>query len=128
MHHVEDYLDKTPVQYIMYRFQEGMDKEMAKFSTIQLSEEEKEAKLAPNAVNDVIGRAARGGKLWYELVLNGRKKDDNKWEPLQFIEKGPAYVLKLCRHYDEKLKAQQSGMEVCVVCVCVLGMCECVRV
>lgn len=24
----------------------------------------------------------------------------------------PPYVGKLCRHYDEKLKAQQSGMEV----------------
>jgi ABC-type dipeptide/oligopeptide/nickel transport system ATPase subunit len=112
MHHVEDYLEKTPVQYIMYRFQEGMDKEMAKFSTMLLSEDELELSTKSQGVLEVIGRANRAGKLWYELIIQGRKQGDTKWEPLQFIEKMPPYVLKLCRHYDEKLKAQQSGLEV----------------
>eukprot|EP00959_Pyramimonas_sp_CCMP1952_P127946 2675584-Pyramimonas_sp.AAC.2 len=58
------------------------------------------------------GRQTRGNKLWYEVNKAGRKETETDWEPLVFLEKMHPYVMKLVKNYDEKLKADQSGMAI----------------
>eukprot|EP00500_Bicosoecida_sp_ms1_P002803 CAMPEP_0203806648 /NCGR_PEP_ID=MMETSP0115-20131106/608_1 /ASSEMBLY_ACC=CAM_ASM_000227 /TAXON_ID=33651 /ORGANISM="Bicosoecid sp, Strain ms1" /LENGTH=1073 /DNA_ID=CAMNT_0050715311 /DNA_START=76 /DNA_END=3297 /DNA_ORIENTATION=- len=52
-HHIEKHLDLTPVQYIMWRYANGEDKEAIKKDAFTLSDEEK-AKLAEPIVVDVM--------------------------------------------------------------------------
>ena len=40
---VEDHLDMTPVEYVMWRYRGGMDKEMAKKDANTMTEEELKA-------------------------------------------------------------------------------------
>ena len=38
--HIEDHLDKTPIEYIMWRYRGGIDKEAVQKDSITMSEEE----------------------------------------------------------------------------------------
>lgn len=71
----------------------------------------------PVKVEEVVGRAMKGGSLMYELKKAGfSRKEDTSWEALNIIKSNerlyPPYVMKLVRNYDERMKAMQSGMEV----------------
>jgi len=112
MHHLETALENTPLEYIQNRFYMGRDKEMGKMNSMYLTPEDKEAMQARGAIQAVVGRQSRGNKLWYEVNKVGRKETDTDWEPLVFIEKMAPHVLKLVKNYDEKLKADQSGMAI----------------
>ena len=52
----------------------------------------------------------KGGSLCYEVRKNGDRPGVTRWEPAEFL-KAP-YVAKMTRHYDEKLKASQSGLDI----------------
>jgi len=41
-HHLEEHLDVTPVDYIKWRFANGVDKESLEKETMQLTEEEQD--------------------------------------------------------------------------------------
>ena len=51
-HHLEQYLDVSPVDYFKWRFANGLDKEILEKETLQLTEEELE-KLASDAYGAV---------------------------------------------------------------------------
>eukprot|EP00873_Tetraselmis_striata_P007436 jgi/Tetstr1/427700/TSEL_017825.t1 len=117
MHHLEENLERTPLLYIQDRFYLGRDRELAKLQTLALTEEELECKKAVGMVDEVIGRAMKGGALQYELKKTGfSRKDETTWETIDLIKSNsrlyPPYVMKLVRNYDEKMKAMQSGLEV----------------
>ena len=41
--HIEDHLDKTPIEYIMWRYRGGYDKEMVQKDAVTLTKEEIDA-------------------------------------------------------------------------------------
>ncbi len=112
MHHLEDHVESTPLAYIQDRFYLGRDKELAKLATLALDDDERELMTQRGEIEEIVGRAERGSKLWYEVIKVGRKKDDTVWEPLEFLSKMKPYVLKLVKNYDEKMKAMASGVDI----------------
>mmetsp|Transcript_20882 Transcript_20882/g.47098 ORF Transcript_20882/g.47098 Transcript_20882/m.47098 type:complete len:709 (-) Transcript_20882:198-2324(-) len=112
MHHLEENMRRSPVQYVQDRFVTGLDKELSKRETMKLSPEE-EALCSKNGnISKVIGRAVRGGELCYETERWGREREGSFWEPLGSVKCKDPYVLKLCLNFDAKLQAFQSGAEV----------------
>eukprot|EP00287_Rhodomonas_sp_CCMP768_P005604 CAMPEP_0196731428 /NCGR_PEP_ID=MMETSP1091-20130531/11167_1 /TAXON_ID=302021 /ORGANISM="Rhodomonas sp., Strain CCMP768" /LENGTH=667 /DNA_ID=CAMNT_0042074565 /DNA_START=16 /DNA_END=2019 /DNA_ORIENTATION=+ len=111
MHHLEDNLKRSPVQYVQDRFVTGLDKELSKRETMKLTPEEEQLTKKLGNISEVVGRAIRGGELSYETKRCGRD-DETFWEPMGSLKCKDPYVMKLCLNYDEKLKAFQSGAEV----------------
>eukprot|EP00854_Cymbomonas_tetramitiformis_P013308 gene13308-15726_t len=112
MHHLEQSIENTPLQYIQNRFYDGRDKELSRMQTMHITPEDKELMKERGNIYEIIGRQERGKALWYETRKIGRKEDDTSWEPLEYIQKMEPYVLKLAKNYDEEMKAQQSGMKI----------------
>ncbi|KAJ1478450.1 P-loop containing nucleoside triphosphate hydrolase protein [Baffinella frigidus] len=112
MHHLEENMRRSPVQYVQDRFVTGLDKELSKRETMKLSPEE-EALCSKNGnISKVIGPPLRGGELCYETERWGREREGSFWEPLGSVKCKDPYVLKLCLNFDAKLQAFQSGAEV----------------
>mmetsp|Transcript_289 Transcript_289/g.522 ORF Transcript_289/g.522 Transcript_289/m.522 type:complete len:1021 (+) Transcript_289:82-3144(+) len=82
--HIENHLEKTPVEYIMWRYRGGMDKEMAKKDANTMTEEEmealrKKAKEEKEAVvEELINRRTGKREHEYEVVWEGQMKE-NSW-------------------------------------------------
>ncbi|QRW24299.1 ABC transporter [Rhizoctonia solani] len=113
-HHIERHLEKTAVQYIQWRFQDGHDRELLEKSTRVLTEEEKEL-----LEKDFIGRNGEKRKL--ELIMGRQKLKKSfqyevKWRNLdhkfntwipreELLEKG---FTKLVQQFDD-LEASREG-------------------
>lgn len=82
--HIEEHLEKTPVEYIMWRYRGGVDKEMNKKDANTMTEEELQAlrKKAKEEKNGVVEEllARRTGKREheYEVKWEGQMKE-NSW-------------------------------------------------
>ena len=111
MHHLEESIDNTPLEYLQNRFYLGRDKEIAKRSSHNLSKEELAASQERGAICEIIGRQERGKQLFYECRRAGRKENDTDWEPVTSLMKKDEFVMKMVRNFDEKLKAMHSGMD-----------------
>ena len=91
----------------------GLDRELSKLKSLQLTDEEKEETTQIGSVGRVVGRQQRGKSLWYEIEKVGRKKTDTQWYPeSEILSQMKPYVMKLCKNYDEREKAMQSGLDV----------------
>jgi ATP-binding cassette subfamily F protein 2 len=110
MHHLESNLHLTPREYIQTRFFLGRDKELAAMKTMKLTEEEENARLQRGNVNEILGRAVKGGELCYEVRKNGDRPGVTKWEPAKFLHRD-SYCKKMCLNFDETYKAMQSGLD-----------------
>ena len=110
MHHLESNLEMAPKEYIQTRFFLGRDKELAAMATMDMSDEDKAQMNIKGNVCEILGRAMKGGSLCYEVKKFGDKPGVTRWEPVEFLK--AAYVAKMTRHYDEKLKASQSGLDI----------------
>ncbi|CAE6422760.1 unnamed protein product [Rhizoctonia solani] len=113
-HHIERHLEKTAVQYIQWRFQDGHDRELLEKSTRMLTEEEKEL-----LEKDFIGRNGEKRKLelimgrqklkksfQYEIKWRNLDHKFNTWIPREeLIEKG---FTKLIQQFDD-LEASREG-------------------
>jgi len=112
MHHLEENLEKTPVEYLIRRFHEGLDKEINKLGTVALTPEEEIKMNTRGEVAEVVGRVKRGKQMWYEILRTGRKEMAMaEFKSVsELTTKYPPYVMKLCRAYDERQKAETSGM------------------
>ena len=110
MHHLESNLEMPPKAYIQNRFFLGRDKELAAMATMELDDDDRAAMKAKGNVCEILGRAMKGGSLCYEVRKTGDRPGVTRWEPAEFL-KAP-YVAKMTRHYDEKLKASQSGLDI----------------
>lgn len=114
LHHVEQHLDTSPVNYIKWRFDGGVDKEEMSKSTAKLTEEE-ELELNTGKkygdVEQVLGRRKSGRTMEYECTFVGQtKRDDNKYIPLEkMIEMG---LQKLVQQCDAKIAAMAAGLDV----------------
>lgn len=92
-HHLEDHLDKTPSEYIQWRFATGEDRESLSKAANQITDEE-EAIMAKQVVLDgakyVVEQIHHRRKLKstfeYEASFVGMTPDKNKWLPRKWLE------------------------------------------
>lgn len=82
--HIEEHLEKTPVEYIMWRYRGGVDKEMNKKDANTMTEEEiaalrKKAKEEKNGVvEELLNRRTGKREHEYEVKWEGQVKE-NSW-------------------------------------------------
>ena len=98
-HHVEQHLEKTPNEYIRWRFQTGEDKENLTKVTAQYTEEEerlmKEKIPVPQedgtilklVVEKIISRRQKKSKYEYEVQWKGLSLDSTSWMEKEKLEK-----------------------------------------
>lgn len=82
--HIEEHLEKTPVEYIMWRYRGGVDKEMVKKDANTMTEEELKALRAKakeeknGVVEELLNRRTGKREHEYEVVWEGQIKE-NSW-------------------------------------------------
>ncbi|KAI0344650.1 hypothetical protein BDW22DRAFT_1326329 [Trametopsis cervina] len=113
-HHIERHLEKTPIQYIQWRFQDGHDREILEKATRVLTDAEK-AQLEVEFVGKngqrrkmemIMGRQKLKKSYQYEIKWRGFDHRFNTWVPREeLIEKG---FIKLIQQFDD-LEASREG-------------------
>lgn len=118
-HHLEQHLDKSPVEYILWRYANGMDKENAAKVNKVITEEEQKMMDEPFligtgkdakklVVDRIVSRREFRGDFEYEVSWKGRPADENSWLPKeQLMKRGFA---KLIEAADEREMARKAGM------------------
>lgn len=82
--HIEEHLEKTPVEYIMWRYRGGVDKEMAKKDANTMTEEELKALRAKakeeknGVVEELLNRRTGKREHEYEVIWEGQNRE-NSW-------------------------------------------------
>ncbi len=114
LHHVEQHLEKSPVDYIKWRFEKGFDKEDFAKSTMKLTEEELDNLRAERKYGDVLeihGRRKNGRTMEYECSFVGQTQyEENKYIPLEeLLEKG---FEKMVQQADTRIAAMAAGIDV----------------
>lgn len=126
-HLIENHLDKTPNEYIRWRYEiPGEDKEAIKKATMSLTEEEEEIlkKEITLELKDEEGkmykvkgvldkltglrRTNKQKEYEYQLKWVGKSDDANVYVPLNKIEKLGKLFMKLVKVVDEKIAAMQG--------------------
>ena len=103
-HHIESHLDKTPVEYIMWRYRGGFDKEQISKDALTLSPEELEAirqKAKENkymVIQEILSR--RTGKRENEYECKSESEITQWLTKNELIQMG---YEKMVKEFDEKL-------------------------
>jgi elongation factor 3 len=103
-HHIENHLDKTPVEYIMWRYRAGYDKEQTSKDSLTLSEEEllaikqkaKENKYL--VIAEILNR--RTGKRENEYECKSESEITQWFTKSELVQMG---YEKMVKEFDEKL-------------------------
>ncbi|KAI0051246.1 hypothetical protein FA95DRAFT_1628606 [Auriscalpium vulgare] len=113
-HHIEHHLEKTPIQYIQWRFQDGHDREVLEKATRILTDEEK-AQMETEFVGKngqhrklemIMGRQKLKKSFQYEVKWRGFDHKFNTWVPRdELISKG---FTKIISQFDD-LEASREG-------------------
>jgi elongation factor 3 len=113
-HHIERHLEKTPIQYIQWRFQDGHDREVLEKATRALTNEDK-ALLDKDFVGKngqrrklelIMGRQKLKKSFRYEIKWRGLDHKFNTWIPREeLLDKG---FQKLVSQFDD-LEASREG-------------------
>jgi elongation factor 3 len=104
--HIEDHLEKTPVEYVMWRYRGGIDKEMAKKDANTMTEEEMKAlrdkaKAEKAAViEELINRRTGKREHEYEVVWEGVGRENTWHTKSELIEMG---YQKMVNQKDEQI-------------------------
>lgn len=121
--HIENHLDKTPNEYIRWRYEGGEDKEDLKKLTMKMSEED-EAKLQKeisiemdngsrikkNIKRLTYGRRVGKREREYEAELENCSQDMNQWiGEDDLIRRGYGKLLKII---DSKCDAAENGFQI----------------
>ncbi|TPX61904.1 hypothetical protein PhCBS80983_g00784 [Powellomyces hirtus] len=113
-HHVEQHMDKTPNEYIRWRYQYGEDRESLVKAARQLTPEEEAALKKPIVIEDekrlfeeLVGRRKAKRSYEYEVKWLNRPHDDNTWHSRDRLEMWG--FEKLVNWFDEK-EAAKEGM------------------
>jgi len=115
-HHIEKHLDKTPNEYIRWRYQNGEDRELAAKITRQLTPEEEKRLETPMSIEgekrkieSIMGR--RNGKrgFEYEIKWQGKSWDDNTWIPREQLE--DFGLQKFLKIFDDKEAARETAFQ-----------------
>ncbi|KAF7428287.1 hypothetical protein PC9H_007508 [Pleurotus ostreatus] len=113
-HHIERHLEKTPIQYIQWRFQDGHDRELLEKATRALTPEEKELMEKDWVGRDgskrklelIMGRQKLKKTFQYEIKWRGLDHRWNTWVPRDdLLNKG---FTKLVQQFDD-LESSREG-------------------
>ncbi|TFK23663.1 mRNA export factor elf1 [Coprinopsis marcescibilis] len=113
-HHIERHLEKTPIQYIQWRFQDGYDRELLEKVTRVLTDEEKRILDQEWVGKDgskrklelILGRQKLKKSLQYEIKWRGLDHKYNTWVPREeLIKKG---YTKPIQQFDD-LESSREG-------------------
>eukprot|EP01111_Echinosteliopsis_oligospora_P009721 TRINITY_DN28_c0_g1_i8.p1 TRINITY_DN28_c0_g1~~TRINITY_DN28_c0_g1_i8.p1 ORF type:complete len:1060 (+),score=291.53 TRINITY_DN28_c0_g1_i8:96-3275(+) len=113
-HHIEHHLDKTPNEYIRWRYEHGEDKELAGKITRQLSEED-EKKFYQIIVIDgekrkmknIVSRRKAKRSFEYEIEWQGKTWEDNSWLSREKLES--LGIQKILQIFDDR-EAARAGL------------------
>ena len=103
-HHIENHLDKTPVEYIMWRYRAGYDKEQTSKDSLTLTDEELAAikqKAKENKyliISELLSR--RTGKRENEYECKSESEITQWFVKSELVEMG---YEKMVKEFDEKL-------------------------
>jgi len=94
-HHLEMHLEKTPNEYIRWRYAIGEDRENLSKVDRVLTEEEEEALRQPfkmedgskRVVDKLVGRRKLKRDYEYEVQWQGHRPEDNTWMPRDVLER-----------------------------------------
>ena len=107
--HIEEHLDKTPVEYIMWRYRSGFDKEMVEKDAIVMTNEEMEAirnkakEEKSGVIEEIIERRAGKKENEYLVEWEGDGRENSWLSRTEILKMGYKKML------DEK--DQQIAME-----------------
>lgn len=89
-HHIDNHLDKTPLEYMLWRYQTGEDLEELSKANRQISEEEHQ-KMKDGAnivvegqkrvIDEIVGRKKLKQSYEYEVSFKGLSSSENIWLP-----------------------------------------------
>ncbi|GAA5833793.1 hypothetical protein JCM11251_005967 [Rhodosporidiobolus azoricus] len=115
-HHIDHHLDKTPLQYMLQRYQTGEDiEELAKANRKLSEEEEKKMKEGATVVvegvkrtiDEIINRKKLKQSFEYEVTFKGLSSSENIWLPRdELIRRG---FEKKVMEVDSR-EAQKAGL------------------
>ncbi|KAK8864159.1 hypothetical protein IAR55_001405 [Kwoniella newhampshirensis] len=114
-HHINLHLDKTAVQYIQWRYQDGHDREMLEKATRVLTEEDKAMMEKPiegkngdlRKIEYILGRQKLKKTFQYEVKFKGMDHKFNAWIPREvLIEKG---FQKLIGQFDDMESSREGA-------------------
>ncbi|KAI8900128.1 P-loop containing nucleoside triphosphate hydrolase protein [Globomyces pollinis-pini] len=115
-HHVEQHLDKTPNEYIRWRFQFGEDRELAAKASRQMTDEDKAQMLKVITIEDtkyqietLMGRRKAKRSFEYELKFVGKSHDDNQWVSREKLENWG--FEKIIQAFDDKCAALEGAYQ-----------------
>ncbi|KAF8481490.1 P-loop containing nucleoside triphosphate hydrolase protein [Gautieria morchelliformis] len=113
-HHIDRHLEKTPIQYIQWRYQDGHDREILEKATRALTEEDRKQMDTEfvgktgekRKLEMIMGRQKLKKSLQYEVKWRGMDHRFNVWVPReQLLEKGFG---KLVQQFDD-LESSREG-------------------
>ena len=127
-HHIESHLNKTPNEYIRWRYANGDDREGLDKVSMKLSEEEEEAlaqpieysfktesgqiKKEPRVIEKVTGqrREMEGRKKEYEYEVKWKDKsfENNSWITKEQLAKYSKLYEKVIRLVDQKISNKEN--------------------
>ena len=122
-HHIEQHLEKSPNEYIRWRYEGGQDKEARAKSTAIISEDEKKIMEKPfeviwkdeetgatkkekRVLEKLVARRKIKKEYHYEVKWKGKTMDFNSWYSRETLSKKG--FLKLIKLLDVKLAASQN--------------------
>ena len=97
--HIEDHLDMTPCEYVMWRYRGGVDKEMVKKDANTMTDEEmdalrKKAKEEKSGiVEELLTRRTGKREHEYEVIWEGAGRENSWFSRTELIEMGYAKML-----------------------------------
>ena len=107
--HIEDHLDKTPIEYIMWRYRGGIDKESVQKDSVTMTDEEmkairKKAKEEQTGIVEEI-KARRTGKREheYEVIWEGQGREDSWHTRTELLQMG---YKKMVDEKDQQIAAE----------------------
>ena len=113
-HHLEQHLEKTAVEYIAWRYQDGHDREMTEKASRKMTDEEKAQMDTPiksttgesRKVEYIVGRQKLKKSYQYEIKWVGYEHRNNSWIPRErLLELG---FSKLVQQFDD-FEASREG-------------------
>lgn len=113
-HHLEQHLEKSAVEYIAWRYQDGHDREMTEKASRKMTDEEKAQMETPiksttgesRKVEYIVGRQKLKKSYQYEIKWVGYEHKHNSWIPRErLLELG---FSKLVQQFDD-FEASREG-------------------
>ena len=127
-HHIENHLDKTPNEYIRWRYEFGDDREGLNKASMRLSKEEEAALLEPveftyktergeikkekRVIQKCTGQRKEDEKrkkvFLYEVAWQGKSHESNSWYTSEDLIKFNKIYDKVVRMVDQKIANKES--------------------